>query len=79
VVEDGSGKLRFGKEGEAPGRGVLVWAAYATKENEEAPRECFTGNEAPGRPTMARRRDPLGGGTHTKVEMDEGLGRRIRV
>jgi hypothetical protein len=53
--------------------------AHATKEDEEAPRECFTGDEAPGRPAMARRRDPLGDGTHTKVEMDEGLGRGKRV
>jgi hypothetical protein len=73
--------LRLGwvKEGETPGRRVLVQAAHVTKEDEEAPRECFTGDEAPGRPVMARRRDPLGGGTHTKVEMDEGLGRGKRV
>jgi hypothetical protein len=49
------------------------------EENEEALRECFTGDVAPGRPAMARRRDPLGGGTLTKVGMDEGLGRGKRV
>jgi hypothetical protein len=70
---------RFGEEGEARGRRVLVLAVYATKENEEAPRECFTGDEASGRPAMARRRDSLGGSMHTKVEMDEGLGRGKRV
>jgi hypothetical protein len=59
---------RFFEEGEAPGHRVLVQTARATKEDEEAPRECFTGDEAPGRPAMARRRDPPGGGTYTKVE-----------
>jgi hypothetical protein len=66
---------RFFEEGEAPGHRVLVQTAHATKEDEEAPRKCFTGDEAPGRPAMARRRDPPGGGTHTKVGMGEGLGR----
>jgi hypothetical protein len=45
---------RFFEEGEAPGHRVLVQTAHATKEDEEAPRECFTGDEAPGRPAMAR-------------------------
>jgi hypothetical protein len=74
-----SATARFFEEGEAPGHRVLVQTAHATKEDEEAPRECFIGDEAPGRPAMARRQDPPGGGTYTKVEMGEGLGRGKRV
>jgi hypothetical protein len=38
-----------------------------------------TDDEELARPAMARRRDPLGGSTHMKMEMDEGLGRGKRV
>jgi hypothetical protein len=57
--DDAPDTARFGEEGEVPGRRVLVQAAHVTKEVKEAPRNCLTDDEAPGRPAMARRRNFL--------------------
>jgi hypothetical protein len=51
-----------------------VKAAHATKEDGEAPRDCLTGDEASGRPAMARQRNFLEA-AQTKVERDVGLRR----
>jgi hypothetical protein len=55
LEDDGGapGTARFGEEGEVPGRWFLVQVAHTTKEVKEAPRDCLTGDEAPGRPAMA--------------------------
>jgi hypothetical protein len=68
LEDDGSapGTARFGEEGEVPGRWVLVQAEHATKEDEEALRDCLTGDEAPGWPAMARRRNFLAA-AHTQM------------
>jgi hypothetical protein len=49
------------------------------EEGRRKGRDHFTDGEEFARPAMARWRDPLGGGTHTKMEIDEGLGIGKRV
>jgi hypothetical protein len=61
--------------------GIEEGSSELTREGEEG-REGqgqTTDDEELARPGIARRRDPQGGGTHTKMEMDEGLGRGKRV
>jgi hypothetical protein len=64
------------------GPGTRVRARVSIAREGEEGREGqgqTTDDEELARPAMARRRDPLGGGTHTKMEIDEGLGRGKRV
>jgi hypothetical protein len=70
---------RLGDEDGRPG--IEEGSSELTREGEEG-REGqgqTTDDEELAWPGIARRRDPQGGGMHTKMEMDEGLGRGKRV
>jgi hypothetical protein len=70
---------RLGDEEGRPG--TEEGSSELAREGEEG-REGqgqITDNEKLARPGMAQRWNPQGGGTHTKMEMDEGLGRGKRV